>query len=277
MYLLNNIKDNYESCSAYGSYIEPGTVIRCDGMEQKHRLKPDVSVTFISFPFLDVGENDPLEAPDDETFHLTRSLFQHFYPQEVTRDRDDGQQFRKFRQIRSGQYLRVPQLWALILNSTTIITCGPTPLMDMAQSWLQVIPEHSLVSAKQHLIQVTDFHKVVTFLSSDTCRSYLELKRAIQDECLSRVTEHIDQCTLHLGDSEEKLDPSLWPSLLRKQQNALLYIRVSRNSRAIPSQDNVTASIEVNDVPKMIKYSDLNSDDESTDGKELALYRREIQ
>lgn len=277
MYLLNNIKDNYEHTSAYGSYIEPSTVVRCDGMERQHRHKPDVSVTFISFPFFDVGQGGSLEAPEDDTVHLTRSLFQHFYPQEVTKDRDDGQQFRKFRQTQSGQYLRVPQLWALILNSTTIITCGPTPLMEMAQVWLEVVPEHGLIDPKKYLIHVTDFYKRVSFLSPEQCGTYFELRQAIQEQCLSKTTEHIDQCTLHVGDSGEPLDPSLWPSLLKNSQNAFLYLRVSRKYHAITTSDDGTARIEAPVLPKLIEYTGLDSDDESVTGRELALYTGGLQ
>lgn len=121
MYLLNNVKDDYEYQSANGSYIQPGTVLRCEGMERRQRYKPDISVTFISFPFFEVGQDRQVEEPSEDAFHLTRSLFQQFYLKELTKDRDDDQQFRRFRQAQKGQYLQVHQVWMLILNSQTII------------------------------------------------------------------------------------------------------------------------------------------------------------
>lgn len=276
MYLLNHVKDNHEHSSAYGSYIQPGTVVRCDGMERQHRHKPDVSVTFISFPFFDIGHGNIPETPDDDALHLTRALFQQFYPQENTRDRDDDQQFRRFKRIRSGQYLRVPQLWILILNSTTVITCGLTSLVDIAAGQLEIVSEDSLINTGQYLIHVTDFFNRVTFLSPEECRSYLALEQTVQKECLSESGEHIERCTIHLGENDGALDPSLWPALLRNVQTAFLYLRIRRKSNADTIWGEETLRVESPDLPKMIEYTDLGSDNESIKGKELALYSKRL-
>ncbi|KAF2133029.1 hypothetical protein P153DRAFT_382654 [Dothidotthia symphoricarpi CBS 119687] len=207
MYLLDDIKDNHECSPAYGSYIRPGTVVRCDGTERHHRDKPDVSATFISFPFFDVGEGKPLDVPIEDSLHLIRSLFQQFYPQELTYDRDDDQQFRRFRQAKPCQYLRTPQLWILALNSTTIITCGPTSFAHMFGDFVEIIAENSLLTTGPSLIYVTDFYKRVTHLPSDQCRSFLALRQSIQEKCFSKTNDHIDNCLLYLGESKAELDP----------------------------------------------------------------------
>ncbi|KAF3041593.1 hypothetical protein E8E12_009247 [Didymella heteroderae] len=274
MYLLSNIKDNHEQPSIYGSYIRPGTVVRCDGMERKQRDKPDVSATFISFPYFDLGDGNIPDAPEDDTVHMTRALFQQFYPKENTKDRDNDQQFRRFRQVRNSQYLRVPQLWILILNSTTIISCGPSSLVDTAAGRLEVVSEDNLVSTSQCLIHVTDYFRRVTLLTPDICGSYLALEETIQKKCLSESGEHIDQCILHLGESEAALDPSLWPNLLKDTQDAFLYIRISRKSSAATAESEDALTIEESRLPKMIEYTDLGSDNESVKGKELILYTK---
>jgi len=46
---------------------------------------------------------------------LLLGLFQTSYTQENALDRDGEQMFRKFKGIKSDQYLRVPQLWAIVL------------------------------------------------------------------------------------------------------------------------------------------------------------------
>ncbi|KAF3050681.1 hypothetical protein E8E11_009871 [Didymella keratinophila] len=274
MYLLNNIKDNYEQTSAYGRYIEPGTVIRCDGRERKQRDKPDISVTFVSFPYFDLGSGDIPAAPKDDTLHMARALFQQFYPKENTKDRDDDQQFRRIKLIRDGHYLRVPQLWLLILNSMTIITCGPSTLADVTAGRLEIVSEDNLVGTSQCFVHVTDFFKRVTLLTPDMCGSYLALEETIQEKCLSESGEHIGQCTLHLGESETALDPSLWPALLQDTKNVFLYIRISRKNKAAPTQDEDSLHIEGPELLKMIEYTDLGSDNESANGKELTLYRK---
>jgi hypothetical protein len=271
MYLLNNVRNDFEYESAYGSYIQPGTVLRCDGMERRQRHKPDVSIIFVSFPFFDVGQDPQMEESSDDTLHLTRTLFQQFYPEELTNDRDDNQQFRRFKQTRKGQYLRVPQVWMLILNSQTIISCGPSSLEKLGQPWLEIVPEDSLGSATQRLIHVTDFHKRTTILSADQCGSFLALRQTIQKQCLSEAKEDVDQCLLHLGDSQTALEPGQWPSLLREKNGAFLHIRISRKRLALTVQDEKQARLEAPDAQKLIEYTDLGSDDESGRGKELIV------
>ncbi|KAJ4989012.1 hypothetical protein SVAN01_05450 [Stagonosporopsis vannaccii] len=273
MYLLNFVQDEYEHPSAYGSYIAPGTVERCDGTEQSRPHKPDLSVTFISFPYFDVAQHNPPDAPQDGSLHLTRSLYQYYYPPVITRDQDAHQQFRKFSQAQKGEYLRVPQLWVLILNSTTIISCGPTSLAGTAKDWLEIIPEDSLVGITQQLLHVTDFHKRITILSLADCSSYLQLERTIQAECLSKTSHTIDQCNLHLGNNESILDPALWPSLVKDERTAFLYIRISRKSDTTTAQAAEKARIEAPSAQNLIEYTDLGSDDQSVTGKEVAIYR----
>ncbi|KAH6616338.1 hypothetical protein C7974DRAFT_427340 [Boeremia exigua] len=272
MYLLDHVQDHHEQLSAYGSYIEPGTVLRCDGMDRHNRHKPDHFVTFISFPYFDTSHGSPFEPPEDASLHLTRSLFQQFYPHEVAKDRDDSQQFKKFRQTRGGEYLRVPQLWILILDSSTIVTCGPTSLKEMAQAWLEIIPEVSLASTTQKLVQVTDTRKRTTVLTPEQCDSYLELKRKIQDECLFDTKDDIDQCTIHVGDSELMLDPSHWPSLLRDTQSALINLVIRRRIAADTPPDDTLKFLDAPETRLMIEYTDLGSDDDSTSGRELILH-----
>jgi len=70
LYLLKKVQKQYERGSAYGSYIEPGTVLRCDGTDREEREQPDLTAIFISFPYFDIGKWKPSEGPKDESLHL---------------------------------------------------------------------------------------------------------------------------------------------------------------------------------------------------------------
>ncbi|KAH7084891.1 hypothetical protein BKA63DRAFT_4739 [Paraphoma chrysanthemicola] len=174
--LLDEVAEKHEVISAYGSHIRPGTVIRCDGTDSGRDEIPDVSATFISFPFFDVGDGRAPASSDDQSLHMVRDLFQQFYPQEVTTDRDAAQQFRQFRRTKPGQYLRVPQLWVLLLNSATIISCGPRSLQSMGRDFLEIIPQNELLTQTLKMVQVTDFYNRVTCLRADQCNSFLALE-----------------------------------------------------------------------------------------------------
>jgi hypothetical protein len=280
MYLLDHIKNRFEHSSAYGSYIEPGTVFRCDGTSIKHRDIPDVSATFLSFPYFDIGYGSPSEAPRDRSLHLIRPLFQQHYPNESTKDRDNNQQFRGFQrdeQVRT--YLQVPQFWALILNSATMITCGPAPIADLFPDTIHIVSEDSLLSNRQCLVHVTDFHKRVTFLNPEQCGTYFELERTIQRECLTKAKEDLTNYLLYLGDTETTIEPGLWPALLAGTSTAFLYIRIGRKDRTAlaTATDWQMQRVEAPEKRKMIEYSGLESDDDSGGTMELGVRTSVLQ
>jgi hypothetical protein len=280
MYLLDHIKTQFEHSSAYGSYIEPGTVIRCDGMSQKHRDVSDISVTFLSFPYFDIGYGSSPKAPRDKSLHLVRPLFQQHYPKEFTRDRDENQQFRGFQKDeRVHTYLQVPQFWALILNSTTMITCGSAPLAELFPDVIHVVSEDNLLSNRQYLIHVTDLHKRVTFLSPEQCGTYLKLERTIQKECLEKNRENVTDCLLYLGSTETTIEPGLWPALLVGTSTAILYIKIGRkdDNASATAKDGKTQPIKAPDRLKMIEYSSLDSDDEYTKPQRSSSYSAGVQ
>jgi hypothetical protein len=276
MYLLKDIQEASQYNSAYGSYITPGTVLRCDGTDRGNPGKPDASATFISYPYFDVGKGGPADVPKDRSFHFARGLFQHFYPNEVALDRDGDQLFRKFRQAKHDQYLRVPQLWVLILNSKTIITCGASPLEDLFKGAFEFAAED--LTAGPSMVQVTDFFGRVNYLPIDQCRTFLELKQSIQKHCISKTdgVKHINDCLLHLGDSEDELEAEDWPRLLRKRNASFIYIRVSRKvttSSGLKTTGNASRIAEP-EPTKMIDYADLNSEEEPDKGNGMALILR---
>lgn len=125
---------------------------------------------------------------------MVRNLYQQFYTQEETNDRDDAQQFRSFRGIKHDEYVSVPQLWILLLNSLMLITCDPKHLTQMGGTFLDTTSETVFLTEKAKLVEVIDFYKRVTYLPAG---SFLALTTGIQEQVLSRGDEHVDQCILH--------------------------------------------------------------------------------
>lgn len=85
----------------------------------------------------------------------------------------------------------------------------------------------------------------------------------------------MDRCLLHLGDSEEVLDPLLWPTLLREARTNVINIRISRRRLAIASSVGVALQIEAPAATKLIEYTDLNSEDEPSIYPNLTLVQKE--
>ena len=271
IYLLRKIQETHESGSAYGSYIEPGTVLRSDGTDRSHRGQPDLSATFISFPYLDVGKWRPPDPPEDESMHLPRGLFQSSYTQDNALSRDGEQMFRKFRGIKADQFLRVPQLWVLILQSKTIITCGPSTLADMFAEYIEFVEEETLLAHGPSLVQVTDFLRRVSYLPVERCRTFLSLKQSIEEQCLSDSEYRIGDCILHSGGSDEELNGNQWPDLLNAT-SVFVHVRISRkkDSSSGSGLDDALA-VEAPDETRLIEYAGLSSDESGDEGDRMAL------
>ncbi|PVH95033.1 hypothetical protein DM02DRAFT_675778 [Periconia macrospinosa] len=267
MYLLRKVQDDYETSSAYGSYIEPGTTLRCDGMDRSNRDTPDLSAIFVSLPYLDVGKWRPPNAPKDGSLHLPRGLFQSSYPQEAATDRDGDQLFRNFKGVSPDEYLRIPQLWTLILDSKIIITCGPSHLFSVFEDNIDFVDEESLLSQGPSLVKVTDFQKRVTYLPIERCETFLKLRQSIINAFIGELIMEPDELVIHLGDAEDELKANEWPSILKTQRSAFVYLRLSLK-RAQASEESSDDSL---DDSNKIEYGALSSDDDDDVGNDMAV------
>jgi hypothetical protein len=274
MELLKEVQERYEVFSQFGSYIEPGSSLRCDGVDQSHPNKPDLSAAFICFPYFDTAAGQPQYAPKDEALHYPRGLFQSSYTQEPARDRDADQMFRSFNRSKNRHYLRVPQLWAIVLQSTTIITCGPSKLSDMFEDEIKFFPEAELQAQGPSLVHVTDYFRKITYLQLDKCKTFLALRQQIEEECFTDTDHSRRDYRLHSGYKQEELEADQWPALVKNAKSAFVYVRISQSN---PTASLPNPSLEIAEPQKSlaINYMDLSSDDSSIDGgdRQIALLR----
>jgi hypothetical protein len=274
MYLLRKVRQRHEETSAYGSFIQPGTVLRCDGTDPQHWERPDLSALFVSCPYFDIAETRPANPPSDTSLHLTRGLFQFHYPQEITLDREAEQIFARIKGVQSHQYLRVPQLWAMVLQSETIITCGPSTLSESIGEHVEFVDEKTL-HANERLVHVTDFMKRVFCFPVDQCRSFLQLRRCIEQQCLSDTDCAIDDCILHSGNSEEELVAKHWPDIIKAENSVFIYVRIERKVTTKEKKgsldDDGQKAIDGSKQLLLIEYKGLSSDESEDDGEGMAL------
>lgn len=102
-----------------GYSIEPGTVLRCDGVSPGDANVVQPSAIFICFPYLSVGtRQEPVHSA--EPGYPTRSILQTLYPYESTTFSDEAPSFCSDRPQSADQVLYVPQCWIIILNSGKI-------------------------------------------------------------------------------------------------------------------------------------------------------------
>jgi hypothetical protein len=278
LYLLRHVRNEYEEQSAYGSYIHPGTVLRCDGTDSRHVDKPDLSAIFASFPYFDVSRGTPPTAPEDGSVHCPRGLFQSTYPQEAAEYRDADQMFGKFQDAEAGEYLRVPQCWTLLINSHLFITCGPASRSEMFAEGIDMVAEDTLLAHGPSIVRVTDFLKRVVYLPLERCTTYLALRLSIEENCHGDYGEKVRDYLIHASDDEAELDASRWPKILTAEMSAFVSLRLTRKlSSTVASHDHETLGLTAPNITQLIEYGNLNSDDDMPAENSMALTLRSDQ
>ena len=254
--------------------MQPGTALRCDGVDSEYPDKPDLSVTFVAFPYFDIGSGGPPSAQMDDSIHSPRGLFQSAYPQEATHDRDADQMFQRLKNTKSGDYLCIPQVWALLIRSRLVVTCGPSSLTEMLDGITEIITEESLLASGPSIVHVTDFFGRVNYLPLENCKTYLALCLSIEKECLEDGEDNVEGYTIHAGDPEAVLQPSQWPGILQGEKSAFVLVRLSRNTPLKTLEGRDSHGLTTPKAPALIEYADLSSDDGLPDPDNMALTLR---
>jgi len=112
--LLKLVRSKFDRSFVHGHYIEPGSVLRCDGTDRGRAYNLDPHVTFFCLPYLAVC---PLIISSNNQLHPPRTVMQFSYDHESTRNHDSQQTFRQFPKVQSSDYLQVFQLWMVLIKS----------------------------------------------------------------------------------------------------------------------------------------------------------------
>lgn len=172
--------------------------------------------------------------------------------------------FRKFKHVRKGDCLRVPQFWSMVVQSHLIITCGPSALQELFEDGVEFISENYLVADGPSLVHVTDFYGQVAYLPLKLCSTYVALCRNIESKCLDGSERDNKDYVIHVGSDEAALEADQWPHVMKCERSAMIVLRLSRKfaSRVISSVDGLRSE------PRTIEYGNLRSDCDSTDDNE---------
>jgi hypothetical protein len=114
--LFKKVRDTHRKLYRDIYHVTPGTVLRCDGATSRSAADHDLSVTFICFPYLALGEQNGKHHQDYD--YTTRSMLQVLYPYETTSIREAPPSFCKDAQHISDYTMYIPQLWTVIIGSS---------------------------------------------------------------------------------------------------------------------------------------------------------------
>lgn len=194
--LLKKVRKISEKKFVHGRYLKPITLVY-DGVDPDasapHRpgdMHVRKTATFVSFPFFTIC--CPKRHTSDKEFegHPVRALLQSRYHLESTKRRDKEQVITKTTSIKDhlahkDHLVHVPQIWALIINNHTIITCAALDESVLRGDTIKLISYTAAqLDEATWSVHFTDARGKDFYLPLRFCKSWFDLVRQITDNCL---------------------------------------------------------------------------------------------
>lgn len=273
--LLNKVQTS-EKKFVHGRYLKP-IILVYEGEdpdasafpppEEKHVRK---TATFISLPVFTTCCLKHHTSTKDFEGHPVRALLQSHYQLESTKRRDKEQVINKTRSIRDhlaneDHVVHVPQIWALIINNYTIITCAALDASKLRGDTIKLI---SYTAAQQDeatwSMHFTDAEGKDFYLPLRFCKTWFDLVRQITDNCLHDEYNFIrDQLLkggpvyqLIVASDGSAVNAERWSKLVEATKTEVIHLKLVDNE-TISSRLLVTyCDDEGNDV-----ILDSDSDD----------------
>ena len=142
----------HRKISARGRYFDH-TISQASTIYKKGGEQAPVKATFISMPVFAVLEDQcsnagPSQYPTSKDIrhsdhHPIRSLLQCSNILAIDSERDRGQVIMKMDEEaeKAKHFIQVPEIWALIINMYTMITCAPFEVQDLCGEHVHRRPE----------------------------------------------------------------------------------------------------------------------------------------
>jgi len=206
-----------------GMFVEPGTVLRADEIEQ-----PDPqSVIFSCVPYFSLQPAaKKCPSGSESTLFPPRTLMQTYYPYESVRDRDKEQSYKRFSDTSVDSIIHVPNLWIMNIGSNVIVTCGHTSISEETVKSIDVVPEdikqlgsHDVANNTLRKVRVIDWQGREFIFSISACRTYFQLEANLRElRYISGKREGDDKIRLQhrTPDGSKDIMPGDWISLIKR-------------------------------------------------------------
>lgn len=113
-----------------GFYIEPGTVLRCDGATSRKNSDRSSSAIFVCFPYLALRTQKDHSHQSSSDYPM-RSILQHLYPYESTLLREEPPSFCKEVSYMSKFLMYIPQSWTVLIGSSMLPVMSQRNIINM--------------------------------------------------------------------------------------------------------------------------------------------------
>lgn len=210
--LLRRAQRNYEKQRQYGRDLEPVCVGDVDYTDDgRDPEKRTASACFFSLPFFslqryDVGGIRSLPPGSDE--HPARPLVQ-MQTRSLSERRELAQAICQLPSTPKGQLLHVSQVWCLVVNDDTLLTCSPASAKQI-QGQSIAIDQLKQSFREEKSVLIRGNSEVQLQLPLKDVQSWLELVAPFADEVTDFVGEFAEAEFLHKG---QRVTSTNWPSI----------------------------------------------------------------
>ena len=215
--LLEKVRKTSEKKFVHGRYLKPITLVY-DGVDPKNPASPRPedkvrkTATFVSFPFFTIGCPQRHTLDKKSEGHPVRALVQSRYHLESTKRRDKEQVITKakYHSAHKDHVVHVPQIWALIINSKTIITCAALDASVLRGDTIELMMYTAAqLDEATWSVHLTDARGRDFYPPLRSCKTWFDLVKQITDNCLDAEYKFIkdqllsDESVFQLVDARD--------------------------------------------------------------------------
>ena len=274
--LLNKVRKTCEKQFIHGRYLKP-IVLVYDGADPEEDFEEPKTATFISLPIFTTEVPKRHTSTKEDEGHPVRALLQSRYRLESTKNRDKGQVIRKIER-HSDHVVHVPQIWALIINKHTIITCAALSTSTLRGDTIRIMQyADAQLDEATWSIHFADARGTVFYLPLRFCKTWFGLVRQITTDCLQDEYDLIRDQLLRSGPLYElvtedgvPVTAESWPKMIEDERSEVIRLKLV-NNEAKSSRLWVTyCDADGNEMPYESDSSSdasfrFSSDDEESD------------
>lgn len=232
--LLNKVQRICENKFVHGRYLKP--ISRAyDGEDADGESEYNRTATFISLPVFTIEPPRRHVSGKDFEGHPVRGLLQTRYRLESTFRRDKEQVITKGgHDDYKGAIIQVPQVWALLINRHTLVTCANLDMTSLRGNTIKLMSYSQAQSDKATWsMHFTDTSGRTSYLSLRYSRTWLGLIKHICDDTLTSDRSLIRDDLLRNGfrfklitSHNEGVTADSWPRLIEEKRSEMIRLRL---------------------------------------------------
>lgn len=245
--LLEKVQKTYEKHFVHGRFLKPLTL-------EYSGAKPDPGevskkATFLGLPVFTTECARQHTSSRYDDLHPVRALLQSRYRLESTQKRDRQQVITKSKLHENHDHIvHVPQVWALIINDHTVITCAPFEATTMRGDTINLM---SYAAARMDeatwsvQFTVTGF---IYYLPLRLVKSFFSLVKQVSEHIINVDKNFVEHELLKNGlvtKDDEQVTAETWPGMVEKKKTEIIQLRLSEKQQALffDTDDNESGAL----------------------------------